>query len=61
MPDIDKYVAGIFSLILVFLLVSRADSVNTLVKSIGGFVTQETAQLQGVSISQFGGGASLIR
>lgn len=53
--DVDKIVAGMFFLILVFILVSRASNFNSIVKSIGGVVTAQTQALQGVSTG-FGGG-----
>lgn len=46
--DVNKILASMFGLILVFILVSRADEVNTLVNSIGGFITTQTKALQGV-------------
>lgn len=49
--DLNKVVAGSFFLILVFLVVSRANEVNLLVSTIGGFVTRYTQTLQGVSSS----------
>ena len=55
--DINKIFASMFALILVFILVSRADEVNTLVTSIGGFITSQTKALQGVGYA----GESLIK
>lgn len=55
--DVDKVFASMFGLILVFILVSRADQVNTLVTSIGGFITKQTQALQGVGYP----GQSLIK
>lgn len=45
---IDQIIGGMFSLILVFIIVSRADQVNQLVTSVGSFVTAQTKALQGV-------------
>ena len=60
--DLDKIFASMFGLILVFILVSRADEVNTLITGIGGFITRQTQALQGVSTpGLFGGTTTLIR
>lgn len=64
--DLDKIFASMFGLILVFILVSRADQVNKLVTSIGGFITSQTQALQGVSTGLFpatligGSGSSIL-
>jgi hypothetical protein len=56
--DVNKLVAGMFFLILVFIIVSRASDFNTIVKSVGGVVTAQTQALQGVSTF---GNATLIQ
>ena len=48
---LDNIIEGMFGLILVFLILSRADSFNTVVKALGGFVTKQTAVLQGINPS----------
>jgi len=49
MPNLDKVIASMFGLILVFLILSRSGEFNSVVNAIGGFVTSQTAQLQGVT------------
>lgn len=42
-----KVIGGMFGLILVFLILSRAAEFNAIIRSVSSFVTQQTAQLQG--------------
>jgi len=55
--DVGKILAGMGYLILVFLLLTRSREVSTIIKSAGGFITQQTTALQGVDIT---GNARLI-
>lgn len=55
--DIGKIVSGMFFLILVFLVLSRASEFNNIVSTVGGFVTTQTQALQGVTTS----GATVIQ
>ena len=47
--DVGKILAGMGYLILVFLLLTRSREVSTIIKSAGGFITQQTVALQGVT------------
>lgn len=47
--NVDKILTGMGYLILVFLLVTRSREVSVIIKSAGGFVTEQTRALQGVS------------
>lgn len=53
--NLERIIGGMGLLILVFLLLSRADSANTVIRSIGGFVTDQTRALQGLTPSGFSG------
>lgn len=57
MPDVNKILASMFGLILVFLLLSRADEFNSIISAMGGFITNQTRALQGVS---YGGQYQII-
>jgi hypothetical protein len=46
--DVNKIFASMFGLILVFLLLSRADEFAAIIRSAGGFLTDQTRALQGV-------------
>jgi hypothetical protein len=46
--DLDKVLAGMFFLILTFLLLSRASEFNGIIQSVASFVTSQTQVLQGV-------------
>ena len=46
---LDNIIEGMFGLILVFLILSRASSFNSVVGSVGGFVSKQTQILQGVN------------
>lgn len=53
--NVDKALTGMFSLILVFLLLSRSDEFTKIIDASGGFITQQTQALQGVSTGVFSG------
>lgn len=50
---VEKFIAGTFGLILVFLLLSRAAELTQIIQTIGGFWTQQTRVLQGVGTPGF--------
>ncbi len=47
--NLDKIISGMFGLIILFLLLTRAGELNSIVRSVGGFITSQTQALQGVS------------
>jgi hypothetical protein len=48
---IEKVLASMFGLILVFLLLTRASEFNSIVSAVADFVTTQTAILQGRSVT----------
>lgn len=44
---VERIVAGMFGLILVFLLLSRSSEFNSIINSFGGFVQSQSLILQG--------------
>ena len=60
MQQVDKIVGGMFGLILVFLVLTRAAEFNSIIKNVSSFVTTQTAQLQGYNPAGglFGGSIS---
>lgn len=44
---INRVVGAMFGLIALFLILTRAAEFNAIIRTGGGFITQQTAQLQG--------------
>ena len=60
---IDRALAATFGLILLFLLLTRSQEFSAIVRAIGGFVTEQTRILQGLTPTGFSGepSYSLVR
>lgn len=52
--NVEKVIGTMFGLILVFLILTRAAEFNAIIKQVSGFVTQQTAQLQGYNTGKYG-------
>lgn len=49
--NLDRILGPMFGLIALFLILSRGREFNSIINSIGTFVTQQTRTLQGVATS----------